>query len=108
MTKPFKFEPGDFSFGGMGAAERSNEILQKHLESCPVVYGNNTMGNCWRFSQKFEQIPTTHKAILFNLEEIEKKYECEHDAAFVCKAGFWLFECKKCLRHVKPIKWEAE
>jgi hypothetical protein len=84
VTK-FRFKPEDFTIldvinGPQDIASKANLLLDKAIAEAPVVYGKNTdvqlvnWGDCLMPGD-------THKGIVFNIEEIEKK-PCEHEPSY--------------------------
>jgi hypothetical protein len=120
----FRFKPDDFSSYEYPANERpcdafarcANELLDKAIAEAPWVYAN--MQN---------EIPTnmlvfscadhTHKAVLFNIEELAKK-DCKHEPSYtlsgITQAGHSSIltnvaakiVCSKCGITLKA-RWEA-
>lgn len=56
------------------SARIANNILNKHLESCPVVYASKSQG--WQWTETKNDLDT-HKARLFGVEQIKK--DCKHE-----------------------------
>ncbi len=85
------------------SARRCNEKLNEKLG--PVVYGlKNDLNNGWCFDQQgIIAGVTTHKAYLFNIEEI-KKAECKHDV--VWDSGMNNFFCNKCRAVLVVSGWK--
>jgi hypothetical protein len=118
VTK-FRFKPEDFH-GGMKyesvsphySAFRANELLDKAIAKCPVIYGTPAIAAWGRLDST-----DTHKAVLFNIEEIEKK-PCEHEPSYtlsgITQAGnssiltnvAAKIVCSKCGITLKA-RWEA-
>lgn len=97
------FDSFDLSVGeGIGphhAAELANEKLQREGV---VVYGSK---NYPLWSTRNDMPKTdTHRALLINIEEIEKKH-CEHEPARNV-AGNYEPACYKCNVKLKPTGWE--
>lgn len=105
--KPEDFEETKDLYGFESYADRElaakivNNILDKHLESCPVVYGNNfksndgsafDIGSVWNITKLNDK---THKARLFGIEEI-KKEPCKHEPLEEIKHTV----CKHCGVHL--------
>lgn len=114
-----KFVPADFKWGAVTkiplveAAHLANRRLAEMLsEHAIVVYGAmGYQGREWSTLQRSDKgrtlIPSnfindTHRALLINVEEIEKKV-CEHKPEV---NAFNLFRCEHCKVPIKP-KWEA-
>jgi hypothetical protein len=81
----FRFKPEDF-FGRFpnaeGAAEAAQIALDKAIAAAPVVYGYGETpqaSSLWNMNKSCSRY--THKAVLFNIEEIEKK-PCEHEPSY--------------------------
>lgn len=105
------FKPEDFNYewdnraGSYqnASAKISNNILNKHLESCPVVYLDKHHN-----LSHVDEIGFTHKARLFGIEEI-KKEKCEHiphQQVFIEGSYRQKFKCKLC--HVELVATWSE
>lgn len=97
-----KFKPEDFkwlhthSFKLSDVSDQANSLLQAHIATLPKVYGQNIGGAVWTMPPHDSN---THTALLWDIEEIEKK-ECKHLP--------WDFEHPVCIHcGVKlKAKWE--
>lgn len=117
MSK-FEFEPEDFDvfMAGIkgakihldwlrGIAERANEVLREHLDSLPVVYGRNATGHA--FDSAGPASNDTHKAVLFNVEPIEKK--CMHEITTIFFGDSIHGLCRHCNKAIKLSgTWSVE
>lgn len=82
------------------SARIANNILNKHLESLPVVYASELQE--WQWTEN-KDVLDTHKARLFGIEEI-KKEPCKHEPQF---PGYGELICKYC--QVELIaEWRAK
>ena len=85
-------------------ADQAQKALDAHLATLPKVYGfssANGVNGAWTTSE----INATHTAILFDIQEIEKK-ECDHEPVYVENKNreSW-FECEYCGKSLKIEKW---
>jgi hypothetical protein len=85
VTK-FRFKPEDFTIldvinGPQDIASKANLLLDKAIAEAPVVYGhsNDTITE-WLMSTEMS-MHYTHKAVLFNIEELAKK-DCKHEPSY--------------------------
>jgi hypothetical protein len=114
----FRFKPEDFSRYEYPANERpcdafarcANELLDKAIAEAPVVYGSiGEYGSSWGSDSPgtFIQEHLTHKAVLFNIEEIVIKPPCKHEPATCTdlENGDRYF-CQYCGIELKA-RWEA-
>jgi len=118
MSK-FRFKPDDFTSYKYPSNERpsvafarcANELLDEHLAKCPVVYGlvnERTEKFDWSEFIYDGFAKATHKAVLFNIEELVKE-ECKHEPTHVFigpDTGHWSTQCKHCGIKLKAT-WEA-
>jgi uncharacterized protein involved in tolerance to divalent cations len=86
------------------AANIANRLLDEHLAKCQVVYTEMDTGDTWSDNQCLDD---THKAVLFNIEELVKE-PCKHEVgrwehSFGTTSGF----CKHCGVKLKVATWEA-
>jgi hypothetical protein len=110
----FRFKPEDFQgsiryemISPHFTAIRANELLDKAIAEAPVVYC--VSGGVWTASKYSAD---THKAVLFNIEEIVKK-DCEHEpimhafnANAVLPSSKVETKCRHCGITLKA-RWEA-
>jgi len=101
----FRFKPEDFrnilpSHTNIIAAT-ANHLLDEHLAKCTVVYGVLGKYLAWYRARETED---THKAILFNIEELVKE-ACNHEV--IGQPFAHVIYCKKCGIKLKPATWEA-
>ncbi len=111
-----RFKAEDFDLGpehkwmSKACAETANALLDAHLATLPVVYGQNQKGAIWTTPPHDSN---THQALLWDVKPIEKK-ECVHEASPQLEIGgpFHLNEtqliirCAKCKIAIKASKWE--
>lgn len=122
MTDKFRFVPEDF-FGvelcKTTAAvmhfvcNKSNAKLESHLATCPVVFGYKNQREGWTMTEDSLASIDTHRAILFDLESLEKTV-CDHNPCLlhdkanddkVFKDREWV--CDKCRTKLK-VTWKAK
>lgn len=97
----FRFKPKDFYHTGLCEYEcekiagYSNSILDKHLATCPVVTGDTNSDTGWAFfSPPNGSRGHTHRAVLFEIEELPKSECKEHVPTLKSKQPVGLPECK--------------
>lgn len=115
-----KFEPSDFTDQDIPcfstprkAADMANAKLDAWLAQAAVVYNHHT-NNAWLASasgstdENVMKFSHTHRALLINIEPIEKK-ECEHEkVAIVTESVMFkgtkpVYKCINCQEYVKPV-----
>jgi hypothetical protein len=113
MTK-FRFKPEDFSgyykhiTPSDAMANIANELLDKAIAKCPVIYGTPAIAAWGRLDST-----DTHKAVLFNIEDIVIKPPCKHEPimhAFNANAVLPSSEVETKCRHcgiTLKARWEA-
>lgn len=120
----FKFTENDFNFVydndiRCGIVNKANAELDAHLKTLPVVYGfgyGNPLDSKWSTETLIGTSPsyigdcpkrTTHRAILWDVQEIEK--ECKHAVTHAMWASddrVYIANCDKCGAKMKPSTWE--
>ena len=117
--KKLRFEPEDFDRGILtftGIAGLANKRLAKMLEEQgQVVYGYNQ--EYWSIIDEHSIEPYTHKALVLNVEELEKP-KCVHEAIGVspnfdfspgCAVLITEWKCSRCGIKLKPkTTWMEE
>ncbi len=118
----FKSEHFDFDGFPIGmnvreaAADRAQLIFDKWLASQVVVYATSNKPNDAWTSERLYMGPKAHKAILVNIEPIEKPKPCEHEPIRVsCAEEFGgmgqvkinaiKLECGRCGKRLRPTGW---
>lgn len=112
----WKFDLSDFYDLDVGDCIHvvANAKLDEWRRSATVVYGRNFDKDDWEYSTSRCSLKggDTHRALLIDIEPIEKK-ECEHDPIWINKIPGWNHapdsgaECRHCGVKLKAT-WEAD
>lgn len=111
MLIELKVGSADISLAMQIAAREAQVSLDAHIAPLPVVYckPDPMMGLVeWSQAQRGDGTDT-HRAVLYNCEEIEK-VKCQHEIGIsdIRNSFGTVYRCMKCRRNLKPTGWKAE